>query len=74
MESIFQTSDPGLAAYLFARAHPGFATKNQQGTIFFIFPREAESSAEAFYFGASMPAKALVNALKQLEVMKESIQ
>jgi hypothetical protein len=71
MEAMFQTNDHDLAAYLFARAYPPVKTKDLNGKTLFIFSQEAELSAEAFCYGASISAKRLLHALRQLEGVKE---
>jgi hypothetical protein len=71
MESIFQTTDSDLAAYLFARAYPPVKTKDVNGKTLFIFSQDAGLSAEAFHYGASISAKRLLHALRELEGLKE---
>jgi hypothetical protein len=71
MEATFQTHDYDLAAYLFARAYPPVKTRDVTGKTLFIFSQDAELSAEAFYYGASISAKRLLHALRELEGLKE---
>jgi hypothetical protein len=70
MEAMFQTTDSDLAAYLFARAYTPVETQNGSGKTTFVFPREAELSAEAFYHGAPISAKNLLYAVHQLELLR----
>jgi hypothetical protein len=72
MEAMFQTTDSDLAAYLFARAYAPIEMRNGGGKTIFVFHREAELSAEAFYYGTSISAKRLLFAAHQLELLREA--
>jgi len=63
--NIFETDDLGLAAYLYAQAYEPIRTVIHNHETF-AFPEQAALSADAYYSGASVPAKSLVHALHEL--------
>lgn len=66
----FQTTDPDLAAYLYASAFRPLRVVYHRGRPAFTFPAEASLSAEAFYAGAAIPAKNLLCAVHKLASMR----
>jgi predicted TPR repeat methyltransferase len=64
---MFKTTDADLAAYLYARAYPLLGNWTVGDLTIFAFPAEAAVSAEAFYEGATVPAKSLLHAVHRLE-------
>ena len=68
--NIFKTRDQGLAAYLHVRGYPLLHTTTVGNSVVFIFPPEAALSAEAFYSGAAVSAKNLLQAVRDLESAK----
>lgn len=71
IKSCFQTTDIDLATYLHARAYQLLRMDQVAGTLIFAFPAEAALSAEGFYLGASVPAKLLLHAARQLEILRK---
>ena len=70
MRTTFQTTDPDLAAYLYARSYSVLGVWNLNKSTLFTFPAEAALSAEAFYAGATIPAKNLFQAVRHLEIIR----
>jgi hypothetical protein len=66
-ETIFQTTDIDVAAYLNARAYPLLRIDQFGNASVFTFSAEAALGAEAFYQGASVSAKVLLHAARRLE-------
>jgi hypothetical protein len=66
----FETADLGLAAFLVAL---GYQLRDVGGVTggrrVFRFSIEARGSAPAFYTGASVPARAYANALRDLKAL-----
>lgn len=67
MNFTFQTADINLASYLYACSYPLLEIRFYRQRAVFQFPVEAVPSAEAFYEGASLPAKNLLYAARQLQ-------
>ena len=70
MNRVFQTTDPDLAAYLYATSFRPMKVEHREGEPAFTFPEEAALSAEAFYAGAAIPAKNLLYAVHRLESIR----
>jgi hypothetical protein len=70
--AFFQTTDTDLAAYLYTRAYPLADTCRVGRETLFIFPGEAALSAEAFYQGATVPAKNLLSAARRLDMIRRN--
>ena len=70
MNRVFQTTDSGLAAYLYACAFRPLKEDHHEGQPAFTFPAEAALSAEAFYAGAAISAKNLLYAVRRLESIR----
>ena len=68
---VFFTADVDLAAYLWARAYPVVDLRFPSYGCALGFPAEAASSAEAFYAGASVRAKDLFHAARELKAILE---
>jgi hypothetical protein len=68
----FETSDLSLAAFLVSRGHALLRVEGQ-GRKTFSFPVEAREQAEKFYQGATVPARAFANALKDLKALIREI-
>lgn len=66
MNATFQTSDTDLATYLYSQAYRLLHIWEVGKRTVFVFPEEAEASADAFYQGASAPAKDLLHACRQI--------
>jgi len=60
-----------LAAYLHARAYQLLRIDHVGERDVFAFPADAALSAEAFYLGATIPAKLLLHAVRKLENLKK---
>ncbi len=67
MNALFQTSDSDLATYLYARAYRLIDVWRVSDLPVFVFPEDAQLSAQAFYHGASVPAKDLLHASRQIQ-------
>jgi len=67
----FETTDYDLAAYLIARAYTLVHVAVVDHTTVFLFPGEAAISAEAYYQGATIPAKSILHAARQLNSRKD---
>jgi hypothetical protein len=70
--TIFQTADVNVAAYLRARAHSLLRVDWIEDTAIFTFSSEAALSADAFYQGATVCAKSLLYAARQLEQLRNN--
>ncbi len=70
MNRVFQTTDPDLAAFLYACAFRPLKVDYDEGRTSFTFPAEAALSAEAFYAGAAIPAKNLLHAVHRMESIR----
>ena len=66
----FQTTDFDVATYLHARAYPLSGIDRLGELCIFTFPSEAALSAEAFYQGATVSAKALLHAVRELDYLR----
>ncbi len=66
MFDMFETMDFDLAAYLYTLAYPLLSVECSDEFSIFTFPGEAAVSAEAYYQGASVPAKNLLYAVHSL--------
>jgi hypothetical protein len=63
-----ETSDLGQAAFLLARGHPlSRITGPPGGRRVFLFPAAAQPDADDYFAGGQAPARALVNALRDLK-------
>ena len=69
----FKTSDANLAAYLLMRNYSLLYIEDYHKKKFFKFPPEAALSAEAFYDGATAPAKNLFYAVKRLKFLENNL-
>jgi hypothetical protein len=67
MNATFQTSDTDLATYLYSQSYGLLNVWDLGNRIIFVFPEEAEASADAFYQGACAPAKNLLHACRQIQ-------
>jgi hypothetical protein len=67
MNAIFQTSDTDLATYLYSQAYRLLNVWCIGDRTIFVFPKEAEASADAFFQGACVPAKNLLHACRQIQ-------
>ena len=72
LHSCFQTLDSDVAAYLCARAYELLRMDQSGRSLIFTFPAEAALGAEAFYQGATVCAKSLLHAARQLEKLRNS--
>lgn len=70
MNTTFQTNDADVAAYLYSRAYRPVQVWDLGDSTTFVFPAEAELSAQAFYQGALVPAKNLLHAIRQLDSIR----
>ncbi len=52
MNATFQTGDTDLATYLYSQSYRLLHVWDIGNRTVFVFPKEAEASAEAFYQGA----------------------
>jgi hypothetical protein len=68
----FQTSDSDLATYLYARAYPLVDVWRVSDLPVSVFPQDAQLSAQAFYHGASVPAKDLLHASRQIQSIERN--
>lgn len=60
-----------VAAYLHARAYELVRIDQDGKNLIFTFPAEAALSAEGFYLGATVSAKLLLHASRQLENLRK---
>jgi hypothetical protein len=67
MNATFQTSDTDLATYLYSQAYRLLQVWEVGNRTIFVFHKEAEASADAFYQGAMVPAKNLLHACRQIQ-------
>jgi len=70
LQSCFQTIDTDVAAYLHARSYALLRMDQFGENLIFTFPAEAALGAEAFYQGATVCAKSLLYAARQLEKLR----
>ena len=70
LHSCFQTIDTDVAAYLHARAYALLRVDQVGESLIFTFPAEAALGAESFYQGATLSAKSLLYAARQLEGLR----
>jgi hypothetical protein len=68
----FQTTDFDIAAYLHARAYPLLRIDKAGEVAVFSFPAEAALSVEAYYQGATVSAKLLLYAVRQIDYLREN--
>ena len=68
----FQTTDIDVAIYLHARAYPLIRIDILREMPIFTFSSEAALGAEAFYQGATVSAKLLLHAARQVEYMRNN--
>lgn len=67
MKAPFETTDTDLATYLYSQAYRLLNVWCIGDRTIFLFPKEAEASADAFYQGAMVPAKNLLHACRQIQ-------
>jgi hypothetical protein len=72
LTTAFQTTDVNVAAYLRARAYSLLRVDWVEDVAVFTFSSEAALSAEAFYHGATVCAKSLLYAARQLEQLRNN--
>jgi hypothetical protein len=67
----YQTTDLNGAAFLVARDVPLLRVERQPsgGRCTFHFPADAADAAQTFYQGATVPARAFANALRDLKTL-----
>jgi hypothetical protein len=70
-ETVFQTMDCDLAAYLCARAYLVVKLIPFSRGPLFAFPADAASSAEAYYQGAAVPAKLILEAARYVQTLNQ---
>jgi hypothetical protein len=70
MNGTCQTGDSDLAAYLYSQSYQLLHVWELGNRTIFVFPEEAEASADAFYQGACVPAKDLLHACRQIQSME----
>jgi hypothetical protein len=64
----FETTDLGQAAFLLARGRPLTSMDSAVGRRrIFQFPAAAQADADEYFAGGQAPARALVNALRDLK-------
>jgi hypothetical protein len=66
-EDEFVTHDMGLSAYLLASGVPILGTSGDRNRTAFIFPSEARLLRSQYYYGATIQARLLVNAMKDIK-------
>jgi len=72
MKATFETNDNDLAAYLYSQAYRLLHIWEVGNQTVFVFPEEAEASADAFYQGAAVPAKNLLHACRQIQSIERN--
>jgi len=70
LQACFQTTDFDVATYLHSRAYPLLRIDKAGEIPLFTFPSEASLSAEAFYQGATVIAKSILQAARELDYMR----
>jgi hypothetical protein len=72
LQSCFQTIDSDVAAYLHARAYALLRVDQIGEGLIYTFPSEAALGAESFYQGATVCAKSLLHAARQLDELRNN--
>ena len=67
--STHQTTDPNVAAFLLASGYPPAEVQGTGLRRVFHFPEAAAADARRFYQGATAPARAFANALRDPKVL-----
>ncbi len=63
----FATRDLNLAAYLMASDHPFQGTQGTNGKLAFLFGEVSADQVNAYYSGAEISARKLLDALRNLK-------
>jgi len=70
LQTCFNTTDFDVATYLYSRGYPLVRIDKLGEIPMFTFPSEAFLSAEAFYQGATVMAKSILQAARELDYMR----
>jgi hypothetical protein len=66
----YETTDLSLAAFLLARGYPLTRVEGLRGgQRTFVFPASGRDLASTYFMGASVPARAFANALRDLKAV-----
>jgi hypothetical protein len=70
LRTCFHTTDFDVATYLYSRGYPLKRIDESGEILMFTFPPEASLSAEAFFQGATVTAKAILHAARELDFIR----